>query len=222
MLRTRDKLITIEGVESVADIVFHPSDWSVINLPAQQADAKDIFTRLNNTPGSSHLSLVVFRQRKRHRLSSLVALSGVAAPWEYLDTISITYNKPSSCSNNGLLPISEVGVLLYKGAPPDVKKTSWFSGDYDNATNLWDLGSQEGETGNFTYFQKFSWEMNLLLKSMSGTIEHRAFTYTPYVTEAEVKSIHSFCRAYQVKAYLYAKTTKEAEKLIKECDNGKA
>lgn len=56
--------------------------------------------------------------------------------------------------------------MLYKGAPPDVKKTSWFSGDYDNATNLWDLGSQEGETGNFTYFQKFSWEMNLKLESL--------------------------------------------------------
>lgn len=217
MIRTRDKLVTIEGVESVGDIIFHPSDWSVVNIPSNVPDTRDAFTRLFNTPGSSHLSLVVFRQRKRFRLDALTAVSAIPDGWNYLDTISITYQKPSSCSNNGLLPISEVGVLVYKGSAPEVKKTNWFSSDYDNATNLWDLGSQEEEGTKVTYFQKFSWEMNLLMKSLCGNLEHRAFTYTPFVTEAEVKSIYQFCKTYQIKAYLYAKTTKEAEKLIKEC-----
>ena len=218
MLRTRDKLITIEGVESVGDIIFHPSDWSVVNIPSDAGGARDTFARLYNTPGSNHVSLVVFRQRKRLRLNALASVYGISNDWNYLDTVSITYQKPSSCSNNGLLPISEIGVLLYKGMSPEVKKTAWFSSEYDNSTNLWDLGSQEEEGGKSIYFQRFSWEMNLLMKSLCGALEHRAFTYTPFVTVAEVKSIYSFCKTYQVKAYLYAKDTKEAEKLIKECN----
>lgn len=218
MFKTRDKLVSIEGVESSADILFQPSDWSVININPSIEESRDTFMRLHNSPGSSHLSLVLFRQRKKLRLHALAALGGISSDWNYLDTVNLTYEKPSSCSSNGLLPLSEVGVLLYKGAAPEVKRTNWFSNDYDNSTNLWDLGSQEEEAGKHSYFQKFSWEMNLLLKSLCGNLEHRAFTYTPFITESEIKSIHQFCKTYQVKAYLYAKSAKEAEKLIKECE----
>jgi hypothetical protein len=218
MFKTRDKLINIEGVESVGDIVFHPSDWSVINSPPDPREAADVFTRLYNTPGTNHVSLVVFRQRKRLRLNAFASISGIPGDWNYLDTVSITYQKPSSCSNNGLLPISEVGVLLYKGVSPEVKRTAWFSSGYDNSTNLWDLGLQAEEGDKSLYFQKFSWEMNLLLKSLCGSLEHRAFTYTPFMTASEIKSVYAFCKMYQIRAYLYAKDTKDAEKLIKECN----
>jgi hypothetical protein len=212
---SKDKLIKIEQAESLTDVVFPPADWSVVNASMFAGETATIYKRLYDTPNSNHISLCLFRQKRKNRIKALASV-GEVQDWSYLDTINIVYDKPSSSPNNGLLPVSESGVLFFKGSQPDVSKTGWFREVYDNATNHWDLGVQEQELQKFAYFQKFSWEMNLLLKGLCGNLEHRRFVYGVSVTTDDIKNIHAFCKLFQVQACVYAPTVKECEKLIAE------
>jgi hypothetical protein len=118
------------------------------------------------------------------------------------------------------LPISEPGYLLYKGDAPDTKKTAWFSSDESqpNATNLWNLATQPGE-GTWTYYQKFSWEMNLLLMSMTSPSEHNRFIYGLEPSEGDLELIFKFCVQHQMGVQLYAKTHFDAESIINSYEN---
>jgi hypothetical protein len=105
--------------------------------------------------------------------------------------------------------------LLYKGDTPDAKRTSWFSKDVANATNLWNLATQEDE-GQASYYQKFSWEMNMLLMSLAAPLEHARFIYGMPMTDSEHKLIFGFCRHFSIGVQLYTKTHIESEALIQE------
>jgi hypothetical protein len=145
--------------------------------------------------------------------------SNNAEGWMFLDTISVAYDKPSSCSNSGLLPISELGFLFYKGTTgPNIQATSWFKDDRQNATNVWDLGVNPLEAElvgtKHTYHQRFSWEMNLLMYSLSTPMAYRNFIYMPKLTEAEAVSLCHFCKKFSVKVQIIAKTADYADKII--------
>jgi len=119
----------------------------------------------------------------------------------------------------GLLPLAETGFLFYKGPKPDVTKTSWFSEGYTNATNHWDLTPQPGEKTDLTHYQKFCWELGLLMYSLSAPREHRRFIYS-HSSLNELPSVFSFCRAYELEVQLYAATNEEAVKIIGIYDAG--
>jgi hypothetical protein len=195
--------------------VFPPASWSVINLPVDQVEARDMFKNLFNTPTARHVSLALCRHRRKERLGATanVAFSQTMG-WHYLDTVSIWYEKPSTCSNNGLLPVAEPGFLLYKGDTPDAKRTSWFGQDIANATNLWNLAPQEDEDGAYSYYQRFSWELNMLLMSLATPLEHTRFIYAAPLAESDWTGLFKFCKHFMVGVQLYVKTHAEAEAVV--------
>jgi hypothetical protein len=216
MLTSKDGLIRVDQVASLASIVFPPSAWSVMNLPTDPADAQAMYKNLFNTPTARHVSLALCRHRRKERLAATanVVLSQDAG-WSYLDTVSLWYEKPSTCSNNGLLPVAEPGFLLYKGDTPDAKRTSWFGEkNAANATNLWNLATQEEEDATWSYYQKFSWEMNMLLMSLATPLEHTRFIYGMPLAESDWTSVFKFCKHFLVGVQLYVKAHDEAEAIL--------
>jgi len=111
--------------------------------------------------------------------------------------------------------VSEQGVILYKGSTPDVKKTGWFAPDeqYSNATTLWNVAPSQDEGIGSTYFQKFCWEVPMILLSMARPLEHNRFIYGLPVN-GDAAALFKFCKYYNIAVQLYVKTTKEASELL--------
>jgi hypothetical protein len=111
------------------------------------------------------------------------------------------------------LPLAEAGFLFYKGPKPEVTKTCWFSEGYTNATNHWDLTPQPEEKVDLTHYQRFCWELGLLMYSLSAPREHRRFIYC-HSSINELNSVFTFCRVYEMEVQLYSSTDEEASKII--------
>lgn len=203
-MQTQDGLIEVIKVGSISSAVFSPADWSLVNLPVTSAQATAMSRNMYNTAVSNHLTLLTCRHSRKHRPQAVSNVSVFSENWKYLDNITVLYEKPSSGSNNGLLPISEHAYLFYKGDIPNTKSTSWFQNDalHVNATNHWDVGLQPGEEDG-AYYQKFSWELNLLMKSMCGHLEHRTFIHAVDTHAEELAGIYRFCSQYYLKCKLY-------------------
>jgi hypothetical protein len=216
MIRSHDDVIRVSVVESIGDATPVAADFSIINLPIDAEQAKRALSNLYNAPTARHVALLLNRHRRKDRL----AVNGHIAKAEsfglsYLDTVSIWYERPSSCSNNGFLPMCEVGQLVYKGATPDVKSTEWFGDDTSNATNLWGVTTQDEEGKQLTYHQKFCWEVPLLLLSLSKPLEYRRFVYAADLTEQELPLLFKFCRHFNIGVDLYVNSDKLATHIVR-------
>lgn len=210
--RSSDSLIEIEFVQKPSDCIFPAADWSVVNMPETLEDTKGLVRQLYNTPQSNHITLVLNRHSRKKRVSTAANIGAFQEPWQYLETVSIAYEKPNSCSNNGLLPVSEVGSVFFKGDKPNCHSTEWFSGGvYNNATNFWDVSARE-EEGEFSYYQKFSTELNLILRSLCGTMSTRKFIYCVDNNAEDVYAIHKFCKKYNYTCKIYFFDKLEARK----------
>ena len=209
-------IIQVDLVKNIANAVFQPADWSIIGLPVDNKSAKGLMSNLYNSPTARHTSLILFRHKRKERLKAMSNLyDSIDNGWSFLDTISICYEKPSSCSNNGFLPLSEFGVLVYKGLSPDISKTKWFNDNMSNATNVWDVSARDYE-GQHSRYHKFSSELNLLMYSMCGELEHRRFIYGLEVNQDEIRNIYLFCREYGLTVQLYASTKEELQYIQEE------
>jgi hypothetical protein len=205
--------IEIEYVQKVSDCIFPSADWSVINVPESQEDSVKLSKLLYNTPQSNHICLLLNRHPRKKRILTLANPSVfVANSWQYLETVNISYDKPSSCSNHGLLPVSETGHVFFKGVKPSTQNTEWFSdGNYNNATNFWDISARDSE-GENSYYQRFSAELNLLLRSLCGPLSTRKFIYAVDSNAEEIHSIFNFCKTYDFCAKVYFFDSGEAKR----------
>ena len=218
MFKSKDGLIRIDVAEDLSEVAFPPADFSIVNVPVDHEEAEDLFNNLYNTPTNRHVSLILNRHRRSERLKAMSNLD--RQPFTYLDSVHLWYERASSSSNNGFLPISEQGLIVYKGSAPDVKRTSWF-GDHDgnpNATTLWNLAPSQNEPSPHTYFQKFSWEMGLLLYSMSAPLEHNKFIYG-FDLDSDAENLFFFCKEHGIEVQLYTRTSKEASELLERYKN---
>lgn len=214
MIRSKDGVIEIIQGENPSAVVFPAASWSVINIPTDAAQAKTLFNHIYDTVNSRSVMLAVCRYKRKDRVQAVKNLP--AEPWNYLETVSIWYERPSTCSNNGFLPISEPAWVFYKGDAPDTKRTAWFSaGDYNNATNLWNVAPQPEEKAAFIYYQKFSWELNLLLMNLADPLEHKKFIYTLPLDLQEQMSLFSFCHKYGIGAVLYSESHEESADILR-------
>jgi len=212
MIRSHDDLIRVEVIANANIAGPVAADFSIINLPLDAALAKESLNNIFNSPTMRHITLILNRHRRKDKVLAMTTLkTAIDVGFEYLDTVSIWYDKPSSCSNNGFLPVCEVGYLFYKGAAPDVGTTAWFGDGTSNATNMWAVTPQELEKRTATYYQKFAWEIPLLLLSMAQPLEHRRFIYNAELTEQETDSLFRFCKNFNMAVQLY--TTTEANGL---------
>ena len=189
----------------VSNVVFQPADWSIVNIPLDLNKARKLADNLYNCPSNRHITLVLNRHRRKDRIKGLSCISAFDNKnWKFMESVNIAYGKPSTCSNNGFLPLAEQGYLFYKGDAPDAKATKWMSsGEYQNATNDWNLFPSNIENMYFkhTYYQKFSWELQLVMKSLAGRLEHSRFIYAgspDSSTIPEIQSLYSFCIRHKV------------------------
>ena len=215
MFKTKDNVVRIDIAEDISEVVFPAADFSILNMPVDHEESDDIFTNLYNSPTNRHIALVFCRHKRADRMAA-TGNFGRDNPFTYLDNVHVFYEKASSSSNNGLLPVSEQAVIYYKGNTPDVKKTQWFASEdsgHSNATTLWNVSAQQDEPSESTYFQRFCWEVGQLLMSMSSPMEHRRFIYG-FPVENDADSLFSFCRAHNLQVQLYVRTTKEATELL--------
>jgi len=205
MIRSHDDLIRIEVVKNINKFSPVIADFSIIDLPANVDEAKFILSNIFNNSNSRHIILILNRQKRKDRIDSVVNLSiAQKTGFEYLDTVSIWYERPSTCSNNGFLPVCEIGYIFYKGPLPDLKTTNWFADEKSNATNLWNVSSQPNEPRSVTYYQKFAWEIPLLMMSMVKPLENRRFIYNVEISEPEYESLFQFCRYHKIAVQLYS------------------
>jgi hypothetical protein len=215
MYKSKDSTININVARSSGFALFAPADWSIINLLPSPEETKNTFNNIYQTPTNRHVMLAVCRQKRKERLQAIsnVKLSG---PFNYLETVNISYEKPKACSNNGFLPLSEPGFVFYKGNLPSIEKTKWFREDYNNATNTWDLSVQDPiSEGQNSYYQRFSWELNLILLSLASPLSLRRFIYALPLNEDEQKSMFEFCHKYHLKVEILVEESKEAIQILK-------
>jgi hypothetical protein len=217
MLISRDGLIRVEV--SKKTLLSNPgaADFSIVNLPCHNPDATEMLHTLINTSASKHVMLLLTRHRRQDRMKALSAVPfAESAGFEYLDTATIWYEKPSSCSNHGFLPVAEVGYIFYKGgSAPDVKQTEWFGDGTSNATNLWGVSPQENEQRPATYHQRFCWEVPLLLMSLAKPLEYRRFIYAAELSDVEIEPLFRFCKKFNMGVLIWAPTDQVADQWIR-------
>jgi hypothetical protein len=217
MLRSHDDLIRVEVVENIGNISPCAVDFSMVNVPVSNAQFKNVMDILYNSPTQKHITLLLNRHARKDRISALSNI-GKISNFEYLDTISIWYERPSSCSNNGFLPVCEVGQLFYKGSIPDASVTAWAGEETSNATNLWSATPMIGEKNDkgFTYYQKFCWIVPSILMSLAQPLENRRFACLIDMLDSEYDSLFRFCRHYKIGVQLYVNTEAQAVHIIRQ------
>jgi hypothetical protein len=221
MITTECGTINVTIATDVSDVVFQPSDWSMINIPLDEKRVKTLSNNLFNQPSNRHVCLLLNRHKKKDHIKGIQHTHSfiTASKWELLDSVSIGYSKPAT-SGKGLLHLCEGGLVLYKGDTPDVEATNWASESYySNVTNEWVLMSHDFETSflKTTYCKKFSWDLHLILQSLCGHLEYKRFIYgipVKNITENETKSLYLFCRYYNLKVELVAESNEEAAKFL--------
>jgi len=212
MLKSKDGQIEVYYAKSPAELIFPPLAWSIVNIPLDAQESDSFFNSLYQTSSSRHVMLALCRHKRRERYLANKNLP--SSNWTYFETVSIWYEKPSTCSNNGFLPLAEPGWLYYKGDVPNAKNTDWFLEEYNNATNIWNVAPQKHEPPEHIFYQKFSWEINLLLMSLSAPLENRKFLYTFVLDKHEQISLFKFCQQYGNVACLYAADLEEANEIL--------
>ena len=225
MIRSSDGVVDITVASDTSEIVFQPADWSIMNIPIKEVLASKLSDNLFNMPTHRHISLVLNRHRRKDRMKGLSCLSSFDNKnWRFLDNVSLSYGRPSACSNNGFLPLCEHGYIFYKGDTPDTKNTEWASeAEHINATNNWELFLQKNEDAfqPNTYYQKFSWDLQTLLMSLCGQLEHSRFIYGVLqgkVAASEIKSIYTFCKNNSLSVELITASTDVAENILNQVE----
>lgn len=213
MFVSKDGLINIDQVLDVNRIVFPQAAWSIVNIPANEQDAASLQEQLYNSFSSRHVSLGLFRHKRTDKAQALSNLKNT--PFQIYDFVTLLYEKATGASSS-FLPLSEMGVILHKGHQPDIENTSWFAEPGQKTPpNCWALSQQELEPGHPTY-QRFSWEVNLLMLSLAKPLETIKFIYGVNWQFSELPSIFAFCQTYNVSVQLYAQTEEIAQKVIQE------
>lgn len=218
---SRDDAVRVDVAKNLSQVVFPASCYSIVNIPVNSEEARELFRNLYNNPSQRHVALVFCRHSKRYTLDAMANLAVVEddTPWNYLDTVHVWYEKPSSSSNSAFLPLTEEGYLFYKGSVPNISNTKWFSGggekDPPNATNLWNVSPQAGEKLPFSYYRKFCWEIPLLLASMSVPLEIRRFIYAvEWDSNPNYESLFKFCYEHKMQVQLYAPDLEQAQRAV--------
>lgn len=213
MFRTKDGKIEIQAIKSLGDAVFPAADFTLANLPLDHNEAASFATNLYNSPSQRHVLMLFARHSRDEKPTALANLKLVnQAGWKLLETVCVWYEKPSTSSNIGFLPVAEEAYIFYKGATPNVKNTEWFSPDGGaNATNLWDLTPNEFEGKSFTYYRHFAWEIPLLLATLVDPAETCRFIYA---LDGDYDHVFKFCREHKQQVSVLLQSEEQAKKLI--------
>jgi hypothetical protein len=210
MLRSKDGKVTILVTTDLATVPMPAADISFFNIPKDRDAAAALFAAIHNAPSRKHIALFFCRHSRTDRLKALANIA-IDKELSYLDTVHLWYEKPSTSSNIGFLPLAEEGFILYKGSTPAVKNTAWFNPPESNASNSWGITAAEHEQRPFSYYRKFAWEIPLLLASMA---EPRETERMIYGLDDDHESAFKFCKEYNMSIHTFAPSALEAQKLL--------
>ena len=213
MYRSKDGKVSVDVVQTLNEAVLPAADFSMINVPVNTVEALGAFEQLFNTPTHKHVCLAFVRHTRQVKLQALANI--IKSPFLYLDTVHIWYEKPSSSSNIGFLPIAEDAYVLYKGEAPTPKNTVWFGDGQPNATNMWGVAPAEREGRAHTHYKHFAWEIGLLLYSICQPVQVRKFIYA---LDEDHPHVLKFCREYNLDVHIITKSDEEAKKIISRAD----
>lgn len=161
----------------ISDIVLPASDFSFFNCPGDSSKVTGLFKNIYNIPVPRHVAFIFTRDSRGTKIDALSNLSLYkGSGLQYLDSVSITYERSSTPSGAGFLQLSEDVHIFYKGLPPNIKNTGWFRDDR-NASNHWDVTPAENEGRPHTYCKKFAWEVGLLAATLSAPANILKFIY---------------------------------------------
>lgn len=218
MIRTDDDIIRIDVVKNISHAVFPACDASIVSSLVDPIEMRALMYNLWNSPSDKHVCLVLPRQRRSQTLRVLENISQVK-DWEFLDTVQICYEKTVQSNASSFVKNSETGFLYYKGDFPQLDKTQWFNPDYSNATTTWNVTPQPEEPVKNTAYQRFSWEVLLLLVTLSQPLHYGRFVYA---LDPSDDNLLSFAAYHQIPLQLYAETMEEATAVIEKYNAIKA
>lgn len=211
-MRSQDGQITVDVVGHIGDAVFPAADFSIVNAPLVADKPKELATNIYNSPVQRHICLVMNRHSRKDKTYGLAGVSMMdEGGLTYLDTVHLWYEKPSTSSNIGLLPIAEEGYLFYKGDAPNVKNTSWFAEGLPNASNMWGLTPSEGEGRAATHCKHFAWEVGLLLYTMASPVQMKRFVYA---LDEDHEHVLKFAKHYSVQVHFIVTSDSVARNIL--------
>lgn len=212
MIRSNDDVIRVDVVNNISHAVFPPCDGSIVPTMLDPVEMRALMYNLWNSPSDKHVSLVLPRHRRSQTLKTLENISQVK-DWEFLDTVQIVYEKTIQSNASSFVRNSETGFLFYKGDFPQLDKTQWFNADYSNCTTTWSVSPQPEEPVRNTAYQRFSWEILLLLVTLSQPLHYGRFIYA---LDPHDENILHFAAYHQIPLQLYATTAEEAKKIVEQ------
>jgi hypothetical protein len=210
MFRSDDDVIRVEVVNSLAHVIFPPCDGSIVPASVDPVEMRAIMHGLWNSPCDKHVSLVLPRHRRSQSMKVLENIAQIK-DWQYLDTVQIVYEKTIQSNASSFVRNSESGFLFFKGDFPQIDKTQWFNPDYSNATTTWGVSPQPEEPIRNTAYQRFSWELMLLMVTLCHPLHYGRFVYA---LDANDDNILQFAAYHQIPLQLYSQTVGEAGAII--------
>jgi hypothetical protein len=217
-LRSKDDVIRIDVVNSVCNAIFPACDGSIVQAAVDPIEHKALMFNLWNAPTDKHVCIVLPRQR---RSQTTQVLSNVANTqnWNFLDCVNICYEKTVQSNASSFVKNSETGYLFYKGDFPNLDKTKWFNPEYSNATTTWYLSPQPEETLRNSSYQRFCWDLMLLLVTLSQPLRYGRFVYG---LDPNDDNILNFAAFHQIPLQLYTDDPNRAQEIVETYEHIKA
>jgi len=218
LIRSTDDIIRIDIVKSLSHAIFPACDGSIVAASSDPIEHKAIMFNLFNAPSDKHICMVLPRQRRSQTLAVLSNISQTQN-WQFLDCVNIIYEKTVQSNASSFVRNSETGYLFYKGDFPNLEKTRWFNPDYSNATTTWNLAPQPEETIRNSSYQRFCWEILLLIVTLCQPLHYGRFVYG---LNPDDENILYFASYHQIPIQLYTDNPEKAQSIINKYEEIKA
>lgn len=217
-MRSDDDIIRVDVVKSLAHAIFPAADGSIVPALLDETEHRALLHNLYHSPSEKHVSLVLPRVRRTQFIGVLQHLSKVQ-DWEFLDIVSIVYEKTVQSNASSFVRNSEPGFLFYKNAFPNLDQTKWFNPQFCNCSTTWHLAPQPEEAIRHTSYQKFCWELMLLMVTLSKPLYYGRFIYALPIDD---NNILQFAFYHQIPLQLYADSNEKAASIIEQYNEVKA
>lgn len=205
-------------VKSLAHAIFPAADGSIVPALLDETEHRALLHNLYHSPSDKHVSLVLPRVRRSQYTTVLQHISKTQ-DWEFLDVVSVIYEKTVQSNASSFVRNSEPGFLFYKNSFPNLDQTKWFNPQFCNCSTTWHLSPQAEESIRHTSYQKFCWELMLLIVTLSKPLWYGRFIYALPVDD---DNILQFAFYHQIPLQLYADTDEKAQIIINQYNEVKA
>ena len=112
-MRSEDDIIRVDVVKSLAHAIFPAADGSIVPALLDETEHRALMHNLYHSPSDKHVTLVLPRVRRSQYIPVLQHVSKIQ-DWEFLDVVSVIYEKTVQSNASSFVRNSEPGFLFYK------------------------------------------------------------------------------------------------------------